>query len=158
MDYQQLIISAKKAGITDEHKMWKSIENVGELLECMKEEHPKEYCNFMREQHSLFYGCHYTEEIAKHDVDLLKYTDAAGNKKSGAHWTPEQIKSATASMNFPQGTTLWDAYVAMNASYADFCKHFDEEQILQMGYDFYFNDEDWNGEGKIWHYMSMNLC
>ena len=100
------------------------------------------------------YGCHYNEEFALYDVEQIHYTNKAGEKRFGAHWTVEQIESATAGMKFPMGTNKWDKYVAFNAAHADFCKDFDEASILKIGYSFFFADEDWPTDTKIWDYMS----
>lgn len=69
----------------------------------------------------------------------------------------EQIETATQGKKFPDGTTPWDRYVAYNAAYADFSKKFDDEQVLDIAYLFFFADEDWNGKGKVWEYMSLNV-
>lgn len=40
-------------------------------------------------------------------VEKIKYTNAAGEKKTGAHWNVDQIQEATKGMPFPNGTTPW---------------------------------------------------
>ena len=90
-------------------------------------------------------------------MEYICSTDAAGNEHLGAYWTMEQIETATQGKKFPDGTTPWDRYVAYNAAYADFSKKFDDEQVLDIAYLFFFADEDWNGKGKIWEYMSLNV-
>jgi hypothetical protein len=56
-------------------------------------------------------------------------------------------------MKFPADTNKWDKYVAFNAAYADFCKHFEAGDILKIGFSFFFADEDWGSTTKIWEYM-----
>ena len=87
---------------------------------------------------------------------LASLIDASGNALEGPHWTKAQILSATSALEFPKGTTDCDKYVAFNAAYADFCKKFSEEQIIYIAYLFYFKDEDWKSEGKVWSYMKSN--
>lgn len=102
------------------------------------------------------YGPHYTEEFAEIDVAKLKYTDASGNVVIDPHWTKSQILSATTAYKFPAGTTECDKYVVFNAAYADFSSKFTNEQILDIAYLFFFKEEDWKSEGKIWTYMRSN--
>lgn len=97
-------------------------------------------------------ACHFNEEAAKKAVSGIRYTDKSGVEHGGAHWTPEQIEIATASMKFPEGTTKWDKYVAFNSFYADLNKVFDEAAILKAAYSFYFGDED-APAGKIKKYI-----
>lgn len=95
---------------------------------------------------------HFNEDSARKAVERIRYTDKSGAEKSGPHWTPEQVKAVTAGMKFPEGTTEWDRYVALNSFYADLCAVLDEAQILKAAVRFYFGDED-APEGKVWRYM-----
>lgn len=153
MNYRHMVESAKKAGLTNEKTMWESIDSFSELLEELKESHPQLYWDFMRKQHGIMFHDHYDETFAMWDVSQMHSTDKNGNKKEGAHWTSEQIESATAGMKFPQGTTKWDRYVAFNAIWHDMSKHFEDGEILKIAYAFFFADEDWGDDGKIWDYM-----
>lgn len=152
--YKTMVKEAKAAGLTTEKTMWESIDSFSDLLDELKEAHPDMYWRFMREQHGLMHHNHYDESFALYDVAKMHYTSKSGEKRSGAHWTLEQIESATAGMRFPQGTTKWDKYVAFNAAYADLSKGFDDADILKAGHLFYFEDEDWGSTTKIWEYMS----
>ena len=97
-------------------------------------------------------GGHFDEEKAKEAVSRIRYTDKANMKHEGAHWTPEQIESATAQMKFPEGTTKWDKYVAFNSFYADLCRVLDEPTIVKAAHAFYFDDED-APDGKVGKYV-----
>ena len=153
MSYRHMVDHAKKAGVTNEKTMWESIDSFSELLEELKESHPQMYWNFMRKQHGIMFHDHYDEAFAMWDVSQMHSTDKTGQKKEGAHWTVEQVESATAGMKFPVGTTKFDKFVAMNAIWHDLNKHFDDADILKIGYAFWFADEDWGDEPKIWEYM-----
>lgn len=150
MTYRKMVDAAKAAGVASEKTMWESIDAFSELLEELKESHPQKYWDFMREQHGIMYGGHYDEMFAEYDVRGLEYTDKTGAKHKGAHWTLEQIEGATAGMRFPSGVSKWDKYVAFNAAYADLCKVFDDGDILKAAHAFYFADEDWGSDTKIW--------
>lgn len=150
MNYRKMVDSAKASGQTNEKMMWESIDSFSELLEEIREAHPQLYWDFMRKQHGIMHHGHYGEAFAMYDVSKLMYTDKGGLKHMGAHWTMEQIETATVGMRFPQGVTKWDKYVAFNAAYADLCKTFEEGDILKAGYALYFADEDWGSDTKIW--------
>lgn len=154
-----MIEEAQAKGLGSEKIMWQSVGDIDELLCVMKKEHPDMYWKFMRKQHGVLYNNHYTEEFAVWDVSQLRYTNKRGEKKEGGYWTVEQIEDATRSMIFPSGTTKWDKYVAFNASYSDWCKKFEDAQVLEIGYLFYFADEDWkNPSTKVWDYMCLAHC
>lgn len=154
MNYRHMVDHAKKAGVTNEKTMWDSIDSFSELLEELKDSHPQLYWDFMRKQHGIMFHNHYDEAFAMYDVSQMHSTNKSGEKKEGAHWTVDQVESATMGMKFPQGTTKFDKFVAMNAAFHDFWKDFDEATILKIGYDFYFADEDWGSDTKIWEYIS----
>lgn len=151
--YRKMIEEARKAGRANEDTMWKSVENVEELLEDLREEHPEKYWHFIRKEHEALNGPHFDCQFAKHTVEGLEYTDAEGVRQTGAHWAPEQVEAAWARKAFKPGTTPWDKYVGANAMYADLCKEFSDEDVLKAAYLFYFADEDWKGDGKVWQYF-----
>lgn len=156
MDFKTMVESAVKNG-ADEKKMWQSVYLAEDVMEYLQETAPGKYDCFLRKFNEIFNGKHYNEEFATEDVGRLRYTDKEGNEHTGAHWTMDEVETATAGMTFPNGTTKFDRFVAFNAAYADFCKSFSDEDVLRIAYDFYFADEDWKGNGKIWEYMSMNV-
>ena len=151
--YKKMIEEARKTGRANEDAMWRSVENVEDLLEDLREEHPEKYWHFIRKEHEALYGPHFDCQFAKNTVERLEYTDAEGVRQTGAHWTPEQVEAAWARKAFKPGTTPWDKYVGANAMYADLCKEFGDEDVLKAAYLFYFADEDWKGDGKVWQYF-----
>lgn len=156
--YKKMIEDAKAKGLTSEKMMWQSVDDIDDMLCVMKAEHPDKYWAFVRSQHGMLYGGHYTEDFAMWDVGQLKYTNKKGEKKEGAYWTMEQIEEATKGMSFPSGVNKWDKFVVFNSAWADWCKKFDDAQILDIAYLFYFCDEDYkDGKSgtKIWDYMCM---
>ena len=153
MSYRHMVEHAKKAGVTTEKTMWESIDSFSELLEELKESHPKLYWEFMRKQHGIMFNDHYDESFAIWDVSQMHSTDKTGVKREGPHWTVEQVETATAGLKFPVGTTKFDKFVAMNAAWHDWNKVCDDAEVLKIGYAFWFADEDWDAESKIWEYM-----
>ena len=154
MNYKQLIESYAANG-GDEKKMWSSVAVMDEAMDYIKETNPEKYDCLMRKTSEVLYGKHYNEERARADVEKLHYLGKDGAEHHGAHWTIEQIETATANRTFPKGTTKWDKYVAYNATYADLSSKFDDAQILDAAFLFWFDDKDWKSEGKIWDYMGI---
>lgn len=151
--YKKMIEEARRAGKANEETMWKSVDHIEKLLEHMQHHHPEMYKTFMREEFELLNGPHFDCTFAMETVKNLHYTDAEGVKQSGPHWTPEQVEAAWARKVFKPSVTKWDKYVAANAIYADLCKEFDDEAVLKAAYLFFFADEDYGGDGKIWNYF-----
>lgn len=160
MDYKKMIENARKSGNWSEKLMLDSVESIAGLLDGVKKSDPQEYWRFIREQYGIMNNCHYADkEFADYDVSQIAYTDKEGRKRTGAYWSVEQVEEATKGMSFPSGTTKFDKFVGFNLAYSDFCKKFDDAQILQIGYLFFFADEDWdaNGKGsatKVWDYVA----
>lgn len=89
------------------------------------------------------------EEVMKH----IKYSK--GNTAFyyiEPFWSLEETNQATDGLEFPEGTTQYDIWVALNFFYADTCKVLEPKQILEAGYQFYFKDED-APEGKLGRYL-----
>lgn len=96
---------------------------------------------------------HFCEKCAKEIISKTRYTDKSGVEHVGKeHWTPEQIESLTSSMKFPEGTTIWDKYIAFNTMYFDLCKVLEDAQIIKAAHAFYFADED-APTGKVKRYI-----
>lgn len=157
MSYRKLVQQARERGLNTERAMEASVNSVNDMLEELKDSHPELYSHFMTKTYEDLFGPHYNEEFASDAVAKLQYTDENGKRHVGPHWTMQEIVAATQGKVFPSGTTDFDKYVAYNAAYADFCKKFDEEDILDIAYLFFFADEDWHSSGKIWTYMRSNM-
>lgn len=155
MNYQGIMETAVKNG-GGEKALLKSMETINIAMNYLKEHDPEQYDCLMRDLYADLYGKHYNKELAEQDVEHICYTDKNGATHRGAHWTTEQIEQVTQGKRFPEKTTPWDRYVAYNAAYADFCKKFADEQILDIAYLFFFADEDWKTDSKIWDYMTAN--
>lgn len=148
MRYKEMIEEAKAKGLTSERIMWDSVDDLDDMLCEMKREHPEKYWKFMRKQHGLLYNNHYDKTFAEWDVEQMK--------PLGAYWTANQIEDATKTMVFPNGTTVWDKYVAFNAFANDLHGVLPDDQILKAAHAFWFADKDFKKEGKIWMYVCMS--
>ena len=87
MKYSEMVKSAVASGKVSEKDMWQSVARVDGLLDKMERENPTEFWKFMRDAHEDMYGPHYNREYAEYDLSQLRYTDASGNQRTGAHWT-----------------------------------------------------------------------
>lgn len=145
--YKKMIEEAKSKGLTSEKIMWQSVDDIDDILCVMKKEHPEMYWEFIRKQHGLLYGNHYTEDFAIWDVEQMK--------PLGMYWSKAQIEEATKGMTFPSGTTIWDKVVAFNSFANDLKSVLTDEQIIKAAHAFWFDDKDFQTNGKVWLYMNM---
>ncbi len=80
--------------------------------------------------------------------------------RRGAYWTIEQVMEVMKDRKYPEGTTIYDVFVAYNASATDLCTKFSDKEIVEAADLEWFADADWSESGsatKIWDYMSFKL-
>lgn len=147
MRYKEMIEEAQRKGVTSDKIMWQSVDDLDDMLCELKRDHPEKYWKFIRKQHGIMYNNHYNEEFARWDVEHMK--------PLGMYWNPIQVEDATKGMSFPQGTTLWDKFVAFNGSANDLHGVIPDDHIIKVAYAFWFADKDWTGEGKVWRYNCL---
>lgn len=165
MTYKELVKSNSSKFKGSEEAMWASIALVSDMLEDAVEAHPdlKEmYWGFMRKQHEVMAGHHFNEPYAKWEVEKMHHKGMDGTSYKGEHWGIEQTNAVLNGMRskIPAAYNEWDFYVALNASYHDFCKaakkHMPDkadELIIDLAVAFWFDDEDWDGTTKVWDYF-----
>lgn len=95
---------------------------------------------------------HLDSETANKVMARMKYTDKDGVLHYQPKWSAEEIDLETCHLDFPNGTTLYDKWVAYNFFYADTCRALSEEYALKAAYYFYFQDED-APEDKLYRYL-----
>lgn len=145
MYFQELIEKYGKGASTEKMKELTVV--ISDFLAPMKKANKEKYWGFIRDVFGLLNDYHYDEKFATHDVKNML--------PLGEHWSLKQIEDATKSMSFPNGTTLYDKYVAFNAFANDFSGVMGDEDIIKSAYAFWFNDKDYKGKNKIWCYMRM---
>lgn len=162
MNYYDIVKANAAKFRGDEKAMWASIESVSALLEQIKEERPDLYWSFLRDQHETMVGHHFNEAYAKWEVEKMHHKGMDGTTYKGEHWGIEQTSAVLNGVRskIPAAYNEWDFYVALNASYHDFCKaakkHLPEkadELIIDLAVAFWFDDEDWDGTTKVWDYF-----
>ena len=142
--------------------MWASIASVSGLLDVVKEEHPDMYWDFLREQHEAMAGHHFNELYAEWEVEQMHHKGDDSTEYKGEHWSIEETNSVLAKYRskIPSAYNEWDFYVALNASYHDYCAWAKrtfaeraEEEIIEMAVVFWFLDDDWTTKTKVWDYF-----
>lgn len=136
-----------------ESKMWESTQIISDFIAPMEHTNKQEYWCLLRNVYGIMSNGHYNEEFAMHDVGDIEYTNKKGEKKQGAYWTVEQVEEAMKNYPFPSNVNKWDKFVAANIMHSDLCKKLDDVQVLDATFAFFFSDEDWKGQTKIWDYM-----
>lgn len=152
MKYTDMVKEAVSSG-KGEQAMWRSVEYFSEYLEELRDTDPKKYWEVMRGTSESINGNHYTEPLAKLDVEDMHSCDESDKEHKGEYWSCDDVVEAMADKRFSKETTKWDIYVACNALWHDLRNVLDDEKILECAYAFFFKDEDWQGDGKIWTYM-----
>jgi hypothetical protein len=145
----------------DKSKLWSSIKEVSDMLYPMKEAHPDKYWCLMRKIHEVWNGSHYDAIFAKYEVDKMYHTEGEHEVK-GEYWSKKQTDEVLSKVrsSVPQSYNEYDFYVALNASYHDYCvskkqRYPDkwEEEIIEDAIAFWFNDND-KPDGKVWWYFN----
>lgn len=160
--YKQMIEEAKAKGTASEKAMWQGIDDVVELLDVMKKEHPDRYWSFIRRTHERMFGCHYNRLFADWRIEQMHYKDKAGAVHHAPHWTHEQHKSAYESIKakLPSAYNMYDFAVTLEMLYTDnICLYRTwwpeateaqlETKVVEAAVN-YLNDDD-DPDGKIWH-------
>jgi hypothetical protein len=150
----------------DDNVMWASVALVDALLEEMKEHHKERYWQFMRDTHELMYGKHFDKEYAEWQVEQMHHKSADGVEHRGAHWSMTQTNEIFAKHKpkLPGEVTPCDFYVALNAQWHDYIcwakEHFEDETeaeqaVIDGAVRFWFMDDDWEDNTKVWCYFRM---
>lgn len=148
----------------NEQVMWDNVCAVSDLLKKIKDVHPDIYWDFMRKAHVSMNGRHFNKEYAKWQVENMFHKGEDGRRYEGEHWTFEQTNAVMAKYRsrINAAYTEWDFYVALNASYHDYCVMAKkknptdyESDIIEMAMAFWFTDDDWSGATKVWDYFAM---
>lgn len=101
------------------------------------------------------YGKHFNEKYAKIKVGILHYKESNGEDKRGEHWSVERIKELTSDKQFHDSVTDWDKYVAYNYMYSILCNTLSYEQILEVTYKMWFENQF--EFGKAWEFLGNRI-
>lgn len=153
----------------DEGVMWGSIEMWDKHLEEMREHHPDKYWDVMRNTHELMYGKHFDKEYAEWEVEQMHHKSKDDKVHRGEHWSYEQTTEVMQlyKAKLPAEVTPGDFYVALNTEWHDYIcwamEHFESEDeadkaIIEMAVRFWFMDDDWGDNTKVWEYFRTKSC
>lgn len=164
-NYHKMLKRYKDSGLFSEAKMWESIESLDELLDEIEEKNPKAFRDFTRKQHCIFRGPHFDEKFGRLEVEQMHHKGADGKEYKGELCSFSKAEEVfdKYKAKLPSGTTVWDMYVALNATTHDKHVLFKkwnpekwEEMVVEDAMVFYFEDADWKGKGKVWEYMNAD--
>lgn len=150
----------------DDNVMWGSIEMWDKHLEEMREPHPDKYWDIMRKTHEMMYGKHFDKEYAEWEVEKMHHKGKDGRVYKGERWSHDDTTAVMAKYRnvLPPEITPCDFYVALNATWHDYTcwarEKFPTETeaegaIIEMAVRFWFQDEDWGDNDKVWEYFSL---
>lgn len=148
----------------DESVMWGSVGLIDGLLEEMAEHHKERYWKVLRDTHELMYGKHFDKEYAEWQVERMHHKTPDGKVYKGEHWPMEQTTAVMMKykMELSPEITPGDFYVALNTQWHDYIcwamEHFPNEAdaenaVIEMAVRFWFKDDDWEGNDKVWVYF-----
>lgn len=150
----------------DDNVMWGSIEMWDKHLEEMREPHPDMYWDMMRRTHEMMYGKHFDMEYAEWEVEKMHHKGKDGRVYKGERWSHDDTTAVMAKYRnvLPPEITPCDFYVALNTHWHDYIcwakEKFPTEAeaegaIIEMAVRFWFMDEDWGDNDKVWEYFSL---
>lgn len=150
----------------DESVMWGSIAIIDALLEELAEHHKERYWEVMRDTHELMHGKHFDREYAEWQVEKMHHKGKDGRVYKGERWSHDDTTAVMAKYRnvLPPEVTPCDFYVALNAEWHDYICWAKEKfateaeaegAIIEMAVRFWFQDEDWGDNDKVWEYFSL---
>ena len=103
-------------------------------------------------------------DIGVDGIELDVHKSKDGKVHRGEHWTYEQTTEVMQSYKskLPAEITAGDFYVALNAEWHDYIcwamEHYESEDeadnaIIEMAMRFWFLDDDWGDNAKVWEYF-----
>lgn len=149
-----------------ESVMWATVKHLSDFIEPMREAHPTEYWQFIKETYAEMAGEHYNEMFGSWQIAQMSYKDKTGEVHSSPHWTTAQYKTVYEKVKSrikSQAYTCWDFAVTLEMIYSDnICMYktwwpdATEEDLTVKVIDAainFLNDDD-NPECKIWRYFN----
>lgn len=155
MNYIDMVRNAPNKS---ESVMWESVSAISELLDSLKEHHPEMASKFIMKEYGRMYGNHFNEEMARDIVSAMfhytKHNDTVKLVKGEAVSVEDAQKIVEGKADAE--TLKWDAYVGANGFLHDLANtDLTNQQILQAAKVFWFHDDDFGGDEKVyWYYSS----
>lgn len=165
MTYAEMVRENYPRFKSNEQVMWNSICAMSKFLEeHVKPVDPASYWQIMRETYVAMRGRHFDKIFGEWQVEQMYHEGSDGKRYEGPHWNIEATNGVYQKYRsrIHADYTEWDFYVALNATYHDFCAVMKrsnpegyEAQIIELAVAFWFMDEDWEGHTKVWDYFAV---
>ncbi|MBQ0159891.1 MAG: hypothetical protein KBT28_04625 [Bacteroidales bacterium] len=152
MNYLELVRNAPKKS---EAIMWQSVENVSELVELVNKVAPDIAKDFLRHEYEMMYGPHFSEQMAKDEVEGMHHYANDGTHVVGEVISYDEAVEMVSDMPNSE-EVAWDAYVGANGFAHDLARSCtDKAVLLSMAKEFWFHDDDFPADtSKVWWYYS----
>lgn len=153
MTYCDIIKQSPSGG---EKGMWSGVRRVSDFLEKQREKDPDEVRKFLKDEYIAMNGKHFNEHVAMWLVSDM-YHSVGQKIVKGELIRPEAAQELLKGLD--KGTEwYWDAYVAANAMMHDLANTgLSDAQIMNITKHFFFHDEDFSDENKVFWYFEWML-
>lgn len=153
MNYCDIVKYSPSGG---EKGMWSGVKRVSDFLEKMREEHPHDVKHFLKEEYIAMNGKHLNKHVAMQLVSDMHHAEGE-NTINGEIVRPETAQEVLKGMDKGK-EWYWDAYVAANAMMHDLSNTgLSDAQIMNTTKHFFFHDEDFSDENKVFWYFEWML-
>ena len=153
MTYCDIVKQSPSGG---EKGMWSGVKRVSDFLEKQREKDPDEVRKFLKDEYIAMNGKHFNEHVAMRLVSDM-YHSVGQKIIRGELIRPEAAQELLKGLD--KGTEwYWDAYVAANAMMHDLANTgLSDAQIMNVAKHFFFHDEDFSDENKVFWYFEWML-
>lgn len=154
MNYCDIVKYSPSGG---EKGMWSGVKRVSDFLEKQREKDPDEVRKFLKSEYIAMNGKHLNQHVAMRLVADMHHSEGVNTVKG------ELVRPETAETELLKGENkgdewYWDAYVAANAMMHDLANTgLSDAQIMNVARHFYFHDEDFSDENKVFWYFEWML-
>ena len=153
MNYCDIVKNSPSGG---EKGMWSGVKRVSDFLEKQREKDPDGVRKFIKSEYIAMNGKYLNQHVAMQLVADMHHTvelDIVKGELVRPEAAQELIKGEGKGEEW-----YWDAYVAANAMMHDLANTgLSETQIMNTAKHFFFHDEDFSDENKVFWYFEWML-
>ena len=153
MNYCDIVKQSPNGG---EKGRWSGVKRVSDFLEKQREKDPDEVRKFLKKEYIAMNGKHLNQHVAMQLVADMHHSEGVNTVKG-------ELVSPEAAQELIKGEGkgdewYWDAYVAANAMMHDLANTgLSDAQIMNVARHFFFHDEDFSDENKVFCYFEWLL-
>ena len=153
MTYSDIV---KQSFAKGEARMWKGIDRVSDFFEKQREKDPDGVRKFLKSEYIAMNGKHLNQHEAMRLVADMHHSEGVNTVK-GELVRPEAAQELINGEDKGE-EWYWDAYVAANAMMHDLANTgLNNAQIMNVARHFFFHDEDFSDENKVFWYFEWQL-